>query len=353
MDLQDLLEDLQDPGPVPELDNAYDKAIRKLDNHFKTDENFPYERHVFRQMAPTEGETADQFTLAVWEKRPLMESQAETEVHVEAIVVVDVVGSSNVVQQIMWKTKSTQVTAGDKTEVHAVSGEPAVPMSINGIRKDALIDSGSVSNLISVKEYEDLKTHGLNASLSKCDKKLFAYGWGKLSILGHHASKQLGVLRIGTVCNNVGDTDIRSELQAKYPSVFTGIGKLTNYKLKLHGYRHDDEYVRAVTLQAVPAAMNIQEIEKASAEDVELQAVRKCLVVVKEYRTLTIKPTKTPERPWHGEKQVPIAIPPTEDTESPDINQSTNGEPEATAPRRSGRATKPPERFKDFVVAKS
>ena len=42
--------------------------------------------------------------------------------------------------------------------------------------------------------------------------------------------------------------------------------------------RRDDEYVRAVALQSVPVAMNIQEIEKASAEDSELQVVRKCLV---------------------------------------------------------------------------
>ena len=42
--------------------------------------------------------------------------------------------------------------------------------------------------------------------------------------------------------------------------------------------RRDDEYVRAVALQSVPVAMNIQEIEKASAEDSELWVVRKCLV---------------------------------------------------------------------------
>ena len=42
--------------------------------------------------------------------------------------------------------------------------------------------------------------------------------------------------------------------------------------------RRDDEHVRAVALQSVPVAMNIQEIGKASAEDSELQVVRKCLV---------------------------------------------------------------------------
>lgn len=39
-----------------------------------------------------------------------------------------------------------------------------------------------------------------------------------------------------------------------------------------------NEYVYPIALQAIPAAMNIQEIEKASAEDSELQTVRKCLV---------------------------------------------------------------------------
>ena len=159
------------------------------------------------------------------------------------------------------------VTA-DETEVHAVTDEPVVPVGINGIVKDVLIDSGSVSNLISIKDFETLKTQGLTASLTKCDKKLFAYGGRQLSVcgqfeaelsisdkkvqssfvvtdkgrclLGHVSSKRLGILRIGsetsseTVCSNSVDTDIKSELVSKYPKVFTGIGKLTGYKLKLH-----------------------------------------------------------------------------------------------------------------------
>ena len=43
------------------------------------------------------------------------------------------------------------------------------------------------------------------------------------------------------------------------------------------GYVHDDEYVRMITLQAVPVALRIQEIEEASARDVELQVVHECL----------------------------------------------------------------------------
>ena len=62
MELQDLFEDLQDPSPVPEEDDEYKKTIRKLDSHFKMEENFLYERHVFRQMSFAKGETADQFS---------------------------------------------------------------------------------------------------------------------------------------------------------------------------------------------------------------------------------------------------------------------------------------------------
>jgi len=45
---------------------------------------------------------------------------------------------------------------------------------------------------------------------------------------------------------------------------------------KLH--RGDDKHVRAITLQSVPVAMSVQEIEKASSEDEELRRVKQCLV---------------------------------------------------------------------------
>ena len=61
MDLQDLFEDLPDHNPPASRDDANKKAIRKLDYRFKLEENFPYERHVFRQTRFTDGETADQF----------------------------------------------------------------------------------------------------------------------------------------------------------------------------------------------------------------------------------------------------------------------------------------------------
>ena len=59
MEVQDIFEDLQNPCPVPEEgDTAYKIAIRKLDFYFRVGENIPYERHVFRQLTPQDGETA-------------------------------------------------------------------------------------------------------------------------------------------------------------------------------------------------------------------------------------------------------------------------------------------------------
>ena len=62
IEFQDLYEDLVDPGPVnASTVDDYKVCIRKLDAHFHAEDNVPYERHVFRHMAPLAGETADKF----------------------------------------------------------------------------------------------------------------------------------------------------------------------------------------------------------------------------------------------------------------------------------------------------
>ena len=62
MEVQDIFEDLRDPGPMPEEgDNAYKVIIRKLDFYFCVEENIPYEHHVFRQLPLQDVESVDQF----------------------------------------------------------------------------------------------------------------------------------------------------------------------------------------------------------------------------------------------------------------------------------------------------
>ncbi len=62
-------------------------------------------------------------------------------------------------------------------------------VSINGIHKYALVDSGSVNNLISLNEFNELKAQGLKASLTNCQKKLFAYGGKRLKVLGQFGAE--------------------------------------------------------------------------------------------------------------------------------------------------------------------
>ena len=101
--------------------------------------------------------------------------------------------------------------------------------------------------------------------LENCQKRLYAYGGKELNVvgqiqvelsvgtkkinsqfvvttsgrclLGHITSRDLGLLRIGLGASsecNVVSKDLGSALQTKYPKVFSGIGKLKEYRLKLH-----------------------------------------------------------------------------------------------------------------------
>ena len=48
-----------DPGTITSTDIVYTVCIRKFNVHFHAEDNVPYERHVFRHVAPKAGETAD------------------------------------------------------------------------------------------------------------------------------------------------------------------------------------------------------------------------------------------------------------------------------------------------------
>lgn len=64
MEVHDNFEDLQDPGPIPETgDNAFKIPIPQLHSYFHVEGNIPYERHIFRKLAPKEEETTDPFII--------------------------------------------------------------------------------------------------------------------------------------------------------------------------------------------------------------------------------------------------------------------------------------------------
>ena len=142
-----------------------------------------------------------------------------------------------------------------------------VDLKIGGVMLTAvLIDSGASCNLIDQTTWEVLKKKSVQCESKKSSKKLFAYGQenpieviGTIvleivceisgnscvneftvvkgpgrSLLRKNTAEKLGVLRVGPdVCSLTAegsDADIRE----KYIEVFTGIGKLKDFQLKLH-----------------------------------------------------------------------------------------------------------------------
>jgi hypothetical protein len=169
---------------------------------------------------------------------------------------------------------------------------------IENVACDVLIDSGATCNQIGETEYKKLADDNPSLRLRNTDGKVFNYGssqpleliskcalridtgkdscvcdfmivsgeygekptllvvsgeygekptllvvsgeYGeKPTLLGRKTSEDLGVLRVGYEVNACGagasgGSFILKEMRKKYPAVFTGLGKLKNYKLKLH-----------------------------------------------------------------------------------------------------------------------
>ena len=142
-----------------------------------------------------------------------------------------------------------------------------VDLKIGGVMLPAvLIDSGASCNVIDQTTWEVLKKKSVQYESKKSSKKLFTYGQkdpiemigtfvseivceisgnscvDKFTVvkgpgrplLGKNTAEKLGMLRVGPdVCSLTAegsDADIRE----KYIEVFTGVGKLKDFQLKLH-----------------------------------------------------------------------------------------------------------------------
>ena len=83
------------------------------------------------------------------------------------------------------------------------------------------------------------------------------------SLLGRSSSEELGVLKVdvsANACESKNTTDKKAALKTKYPKVFTGIGKLENFQLKLHV----DESVTpiALAMRRIPFSRKQEVIDK-------------------------------------------------------------------------------------------
>ena len=149
---------------------------------------------------------------------------------------------------------------GDRSETLTVSVENS--------RIDTIIDSGASCNLMSQAVLEQIQNEADTClETTVCDRDVYTYAsteplkvigvckmrvlvkeTGKstdamfviipeshVTLLGRSTSDVLGILKVGLQVNGC-DVQYKGfpELKAKYPEVFTGLGKLNDYQLKLH-----------------------------------------------------------------------------------------------------------------------
>ena len=158
---------------------------------------------------------------------------------------------------------------------------------------NVIIDSGATCNLMSEQVIDKMSKGKLE--LLKTDRKVYAYAsqeplklGGKCTLntrvpdpqtslkaeffvmlgtadtlLGRSSSKDLGFLKIGVTvnaCESRNITDKKAAVKAKYPQVFTGLGKLKNIQLKLH----EDESVTPVAqaMRRIPFSRKQKVVDK-------------------------------------------------------------------------------------------
>ena len=167
-------------------------------------------------------------------------------------------------------SENTQTGQGDYY-AFCTGNENKMTFNVESEPLEMIIDSGANCNLMPEIVFRKIQSsHDID--LEKCDRKVYTYAAeeplevsgkcylnvavpetgkankaefviiskAKVTLLGKDTSGKLGVLKIG-VCANVSDEKTsqnkQSKLEAlkeKYSSVFTGLGKLKNYQLKLH-----------------------------------------------------------------------------------------------------------------------
>jgi hypothetical protein len=167
--------------------------------------------------------------------------------------------SSHSVRQV-----DSQEPASDEDESHvfALGSGTELKVLVNGTELSFIVDSGCEHDLLSETDYRKLQS--TEEELKPSNKRLVAYAaekplqtlgdytaqvslpnhneeiWldftvianARVSLLGWKTSQKYGLLSINTESINQVD-DCWGRIQTNYPQVFTGLGKLKNYELKL------------------------------------------------------------------------------------------------------------------------
>ena len=187
---------------------------------------------------------------------------------------------------------------------HGTLSGDLVTLVVGGVDvPDVLIDSGATCNVMGQQTWDLLKLKGIKCESRKAAKELFAYGSTELlptlgtftadvmlagsnvrcgadfvvvkgngrTLLGRETAEVLSLLRVGpSQANSVTSGQLESDIQERYKGLFTGVGLLRDYELKLH----IDESVKPVAqhVRRIPFGLR-EKVDKKLDELLELDII--------------------------------------------------------------------------------
>ncbi|XP_068758051.1 uncharacterized protein [Montipora capricornis] len=187
---------------------------------------------------------------------------------------------------------------------HERKSSDLITLIVGGVTvSDVLIDSGATCNLVGQQTWEMLKLKGINCESRKSARELFAYGGTEplptlgtftadvsltgnnsgcradfvvvkgdgRTLLGRETAEILNLLYVGPFqANNVDSRGVESCIREKYKALFTGVGFLKGYELKLH----IDETVKPVTqpVRRIPFGLR-EKVDKKLDQLLELDII--------------------------------------------------------------------------------
>ena len=138
--------------------------------------------------------------------------------------------------------------------VFSITNLPSCTVYVQKKPVECMVDSCSSCNVMNVKDANKLKV-----KLKPCNRKLYPYGnseplkvvgsfdteiaynessvYTEFVVVDHDSVPLLGkesAVDLGILSLNINSVNDKSDWKAKYPSVFSGVGKLKDFQLKLH-----------------------------------------------------------------------------------------------------------------------
>ena len=192
----------------------------------------------------------------------------------------------------------------EKLTGHERKSIDLITLLVGGVAvSDVLIDSGATCNVVGQQTWEMLKLKGINCESRMSARELFAYGGAEplptlgtftadvsltgnksgcradfvvvkgdgRTLLGRETAEILNLLRVGPFqANNVVSEGLESCIRGKYKALFTGVGLLKGYELKLH----IDESVKPVAqpVRRIPFGLR-EKVDKKLDQLLELDII--------------------------------------------------------------------------------